>query len=123
MAQSTILLVDDSSIIRKILTRLFTDAGYHAVSASSGEEALSLLDHTRPDAVLTDVLMEGMDGYELCRRIRARPDLREVPILAVTESTELETRQRGLEAGVDDFVTKDVDHAELLARVNALLAR
>ena len=123
MAQGTILLVDDSTIIRKILTRLFTDAGYDAVTASSGEEALGLLDRTRPDAVLTDILMGGMDGYELCRRIRARPELRTVPILAVTEATELEAKLRGLEAGVDDFVTKDTAHAELLARVNALLAR
>ncbi len=123
MAEGTILLVDDSPIIRKVLAKLFADAGYQTLTASSGEEALGLLDQTAPDAVLTDILMGGMDGYELCRRIRARPDLRTVPILAVTEATELEAKLRGFQAGVDDFVTKDTAHAELLARVNALVSR
>jgi pilus assembly protein CpaE len=73
--------------------------------------------------VILDIKMPGMDGYELCRRIRAQPALRGIPILAFTLATELEAKLRGFEAGVDDFVTKDTSSEELLARVRALLTR
>jgi pilus assembly protein CpaE len=123
MAEGTVLLVDDSAIVRRVLAKVFADAGYTTLTAGSGEEALELLDRSTPDVVLTDIMMDGMDGYELCQRIRARAGLRTIPIIAVTDATELEAKLRGFQAGVDDFVGKDTAHAELLARVGVLLAR
>jgi len=123
VAEGMLLLVDDSPIALKVWSALFTGAGYTVVTTHSGEEALAQFGDTVPDLVVTDILMPGMDGYELCRRIRARPDGRAVAILAVTEATELEAKLRGFEAGVDDFVDKATAPAELLARVQALVAR
>jgi pilus assembly protein CpaE len=123
MAQGTLLLVDDSLITLKAWSALFAGAGYTVVTAQSGEEALAQFVDIAPDLVATDILMPGMDGYELCRRIRARPDGRAVAILAITSAPALEAKLHGFEAGVDDFVGKDTAPAELLARVQALVAR
>lgn len=123
MAEGTILVVDDSAIVTHTLTHLFRSEGYTAVAANSGEDALAWLQKSTPDLVVTDILMPGMDGYELCRYIRAQPALRHTGVLALTVATELEAKLRGFEAGVDDFVGKETAAPELLARVHALLAR
>ncbi len=123
MAEGTILVVDDSPLATKIMSTLFAREGYHVLTAESGEQALEQLGRTTPDLVVTDIMMPGMDGYELCHQIRARPSLRGVPVLAITTVTELEAKLRGFEVGVDDFVPKNTPAQELLARVEALLAR
>jgi len=104
MAQGTILVVDDSPLATKIMSTLFTREGYNVLTAGSGEEALEQLGRVTPDLVVTDIMMPGIDGYELCHQIRVRPQLRAVPVLAITTITELEAKLRGFEVGVDDFV-------------------
>jgi pilus assembly protein CpaE len=123
MAQGTILVVDDSPLATKIMSTLFTREGYNVLTAGSGEEALEQLGRVTPDLVVTDIMMPGIDGYELCHQIRVRPQLRAVPVLAITTITELEAKLRGFEVGVDDFVPKNTPAQELLARVEALMTR
>src|SRR3954462_8783774 len=123
MAQGTILVVDDSPLATKIMSTLFTREGYDVLTAGSGEEALEHLGRVTPDLVVTDIMMPGIDGYELCHQIRVRPHLRGIPVLAITTVNELEAKLRGVEVGVDDFVPKNTPAQELLARVEALLTR
>jgi pilus assembly protein CpaE len=123
MAQGTILVVDDSPLAVKIMSTLFTREGYSVFTAGSGEEALEQLERVTPDLIVTDIMMPGIDGYELCHQIRAQPLLRGIPVMAITTITELEAKLRGSEVGVDDFVPKNTPAHELLARVEALIAR
>jgi adenylate cyclase len=115
-----VLVVDDTPTNVRLLDALLTPRGYRVTEASSGEEALSLLEKEHPDLILLDILMPGMDGYEVCRRVRANPLTAHLPVIMITAS---ETRQKvkALEAGADDFVVKPFDKAELLARVGSLL--
>jgi CheY-like chemotaxis protein/class 3 adenylate cyclase len=115
-----ILVVDDTPTNVRLLDALLTPRGYTVVAVESGAEALSLLEEEHPDLILLDILMPGMDGYEVCRRVRANPVTAHLPVIMITAS---ETRQKvkALEAGADDFVVKPFDKAELLARVGSLL--
>jgi len=90
------------------------------LTAESGEDALRLLQEHQPDLVLLDILMPGLDGYEVCRRIRQDPVTAFLPVVMITASGK-EEKVRAIEAGADDFVTKPFDQAELLARVRSLV--
>jgi PAS domain S-box-containing protein len=120
MHTSTILIVDDEATIRKTLGELLAAQGYRVALASSGEEALAKLADLAPDLILLDVIMPGMDGFEVCRRLRADPVLAEVPIIMVTAMDDRDSRLQGIEAGADDFVGKPFDYAELRARVKTI---
>ena len=115
-----LLLVDDDERIRLALGLALADEGCEVVEAASGEEALEVLADTKVDVVLLDLMLPGVDGLEVCRRLRACGDL---PIIIVTARTESTDVVAGLEAGADDYVSKPLVARELAARVRALLRR
>ena len=122
MKDKSILAVDDESELLKMLQSVFERAGYTKITtASSGKEALAIFRENQPDMVILDVMMPGMNGYEIAGKVRAMKC--GVPILMLTAKSELEDRIRGLNSGADYYLTKPFDTRELLACINALLRR
>lgn len=118
--KSIILIVDDTETGREILEALLYSPAYELVFAVNGIDALEKAAAVTPDLILLDVMMPGMDGFEVCRHLRADPVLAEIPIILVTALDDRSSRIQGIEAGADDFVTKPFDHAELRARVHTI---
>jgi len=117
---STILIVDDAPSARETLVALLEKEDYQLHLAEDGFQALQLLKTLQPDLILLDVMMPGLDGFEVCRRIRSTPQLAEVPILLLTALDDRGSLLDGLEAGADDFLHKPVDRQELIARVRTI---
>jgi two-component system cell cycle response regulator len=117
---STILIVDDQCSTRELLGELLTEQGYNLAFAANGEEALTQAMELTPDVILLDVMMPGMDGFEVCQRLRSDPLLAEVPVIMVTALDDRASRIRGIQAGADDFVSKPFDQIELQARVRTI---
>ena len=115
-----ILVVDDVPHNLRLLEAVLTPHGYSVLTATSGEEALKRVESAPVDLVLLDIVMPAIDGYEVCRRLRAQERTRFLPVVMVTASGEQEKRH-AIEAGADDFVAKPFDQAELVARVRSLL--
>ena len=115
-----VLVVDDTPQNVKLLVDVLQAKGYVPIAAASGEEALARLADA-PDIVLLDVMMPGLSGYDVCRRIRDDPATALLPVILVTSLDPHGERLKGIEAGADDFVQKPFNHAELLARVRSLL--
>ena len=116
-----ILVVDDQPQNIELLEAHLLPQGYEIVKAASGEEAFEKLSGHRIDLILLDVMMPGMDGFEVTRRVRQDATHRLLPIILVTALQETEDRVKGIEAGCDDFISKPIDKIELLARVRSLL--
>ena len=116
-----ILIVDDQDQNIELLEAYLTPIGYSIVTATSGMEALDKIKDCKPDLVLSDVMMPGMDGFELTRRIKDNEYSSIIPVVLVTALRDTEDRVRGIEAGCDDFISKPVDKIEVLARVKTLL--
>jgi two-component system cell cycle response regulator len=115
-----VLVVDDIATNLRLLEAKLLNEYYEVALASSGEEALATVQRWMPDVVLLDVMMPGMDGYEVCRRLKAQPNTQHIPVVMITALTDQAERVRGLEAGADDFLSKPVDDATLFARLRAL---
>ncbi len=116
-APATILIVDDIAANRETLRELLSAENYRFIEAVDGPMALRLAAETPPDLVLLDVMMPGMDGYEVCRRLRSEPRFAEVPVIVVTALDDRASRVAAIEAGADDFVTKPFNRVELRARI------
>ncbi len=120
-AIDTILVVDDNEQNIELLEAMLLPQGYDVISARDGIEALERVEQFTPHLVLLDVMMPRMDGFEVTRRLRGRPETASVPILMLTALRELSDKVRGLELGADDFLSKPFNRIELLARVRSLL--
>ncbi|MGB4598584.1 MAG: response regulator, partial [Trichlorobacter sp.] len=116
-----ILCVDDEPINLSLLDAMLSPRGYDVVLASSGPEALEKIQTERIDICLLDLMMPGMDGFEVCRRIKADEEHGNIPVVMITAHADMENRIRGTEAGAEDFISKPFDSAEVLARIKMLL--
>ena len=116
-----ILVVDDIETNRRLLEARLSAEYFEVREACDGETALASVRADAPDLILLDVMMPGMDGFEVCRQLKAEPSTRHIPVVMVTALDQREDRIKGLEAGADDFLTKPVDDVALFARVRSLL--
>ncbi len=120
---ATVMVVDDSRVGRMLVERVLTEEGHRVVSAVSGEEALESLAELRPDLIILDVKMPGLDGFEVCARVRSNPSLASTPVVFLSSSCSLDERQQGLQVGGDDFLRKPFSPTELAERVRHHLQR
>ena len=121
MKTSKILIVDDEPGARDTLEALLSPEGYQLYFACNGREGLEKANALTPSLILLDVMMPEMDGFEVCRRVRANPVLAQVPIVMITALDDRDSRLEGIEAGADDFLSKPFDFNEMRARVRTIL--
>ena len=121
MNNPLILIVDDEERNVKLLRAMITAKEYRAITARNGEEALRIVSETPPDLLLLDVMMPGINGFEVCARLKQSEATKTIPVIMVTALTEKEHRVKAMEAGADDFLSKPVDQTELFVRVKSLL--
>ncbi len=110
-----ILIIDDEPINLKILSRKLETEGYEVIVTSSSETGLHLVNESQPDLILLDIMMPEIDGFEVCRRLKASPQTIEIPIIFLTSKTDTEDVIKGFELGAVDYVGKPFKHLELLA--------
>jgi DNA-binding response OmpR family regulator len=120
-ADPRVLVVDDDPVILRLLEVNFRLDGFEVVAASRGDEAIAAADRDLPDAVVVDVMMPGVDGYEVCERLRGDPRFVDLPIVMLTARSQEDDRNRGAVLGVAGYMTKPFDPAELVALVRSLL--
>jgi len=118
-----ILIIEDESAIREMLGYALMKDGYSFLEAADVEEARPILLHDKPDLILMDWMLPGMNGVDYARRVRSAPETRDIPIIMLTARGEEADKVRGLDTGADDYITKPFSTRELLARVRALLRR
>jgi len=116
-----VLIVDDNEINRRLLTGILRKEGYTLLSAADGERALALAHSEKPDLILLDIMMPGMDGYAVCAALKADPRTLRIPVLFLSALAEAADKIKGLELGAVDYVTKPFNHGEVLARVRSQL--
>jgi len=115
-------MVDDTPTNLAVLCEILTESGFELRVAEDGSGALEQMDHARPDLILLDVLMPGINGFETCRRLKERPDTRDIPVIFMTALTDTMDKLKGFELGAVDYITKPFQHEEVLTRVRTHLA-
>lgn len=118
-----VLVADDDPILQRLLLHTLKLEGYEVLAARDGKEALDVVMRERPDLVILDVMMPGMNGFELCQMLRQRPETLTLPIIMLSGLSDVQEKVSGLRAGADEYLTKPIDLRELSARVDALLKR
>ena len=116
-SKSTVLVVDDNPTNLQVLLESLRQTGFKILVARSGESAIQQAEYGKPDVILLDVMMPGMDGFETCRRLKTREALKDVPVIFMTALTETSDKIKGFQAGGVDYITKPLHHEEVLARV------
>lgn len=120
-ASVNILVVDDNRANVEFIEALLSSRGYNLFKAYNGEDALNMLEDVCPHVILLDVMMPRMDGYEVCRRVKAKETTRFIPVIMLTALSDVEDKVKGIEAGADDFISKPFQRHELLARVKSCI--
>ena len=120
-AKPKVLVVDDEPRNLKLMEAMLFPLNYEVIKASGGEDALSIVSKFDLDLILLDIMMPGMDGYEVCRRLKGNESTRLIPVVLVTALDDTESKVKGIEAGADDFITKPPNKIELLARTKSLI--
>jgi diguanylate cyclase (GGDEF)-like protein len=123
LINKTVLVVDDDPNVGLLISAVLKKFNYSVVTMYSGEEVLRFLDNDKPDLILMDLRMPGLDGYALCKRIRDNPDTHDLPIVILSGVSEVDAKITTIELGADDFITKPFDVRELRARINRILKR
>ena len=121
MAAKRILAIEDHEENRRLLRDLLTSVGYELIEAVTGEEGVTAAETERPDLILMDIQLPGIDGYETTRRIKANPALNHIPVIAVTSYALSGDDVKAFAAGCDDYVTKPFDPVELLEKIRGYL--
>ncbi len=116
-----ILCVDDEPSIRELLHRVLTDDGYQVITAGDGHQALAIAAEQRPDLILLDIMMPGLNGMDTCRQLRAQPATRNIRTIILTAYDQRDRLEESIAAGADDFLGKPIDLTELRVRVRAML--
>jgi DNA-binding response OmpR family regulator len=123
LAKKQLLLVDADPRSVRVLEVSLKKAGYSVTTATDGGDALAKIEYSAPDLILSDTRLPRLDGYELVRRLKQNGELSGIPVVFLTSQKSIEDKIRGLELGVEDYLTKPIFVRELIARVNLLLAR
>jgi signal transduction histidine kinase len=119
--QDSILIVDDTSTNLKVIFEFLSQSGFKVSIAKSGESALEKVKEVLPDLILLDVMMPGIDGFETCRRLKADPRTKDIPVIFMTVLSEVVDKVKGLSLGAVDYITKPIEQEEVLARINVHL--
>lgn len=121
-SEQSILIVDDNPTNLDVLLNYLESSGFKVLVAENGESALKRVGYAKPDIILLDVMMPGIDGFETCRRLKADEETKNIPIIFMTALTDTIDKVKGFEAGAVDYITKPLHHAELMARLTAHLS-
>lgn len=123
MAGEKILVVDDEDHIVELITYNLISSGYDVISANNGIDALKIAKEEKPNLILLDLMLPGLDGFDVCKAIRGESDIKEIPIIMLTAKGEELDKILGLELGADDYMTKPFSIRELLARIKVIFRR
>jgi len=123
VSQTTVLVIDDDPVILRLLRVNFEIEGFRVISAADGADGLARLQGERPDVVISDVMMPGLDGLGVLAAIRKDPATAHVPVILLSAKAQAADIERGLDLGADEYVTKPFDPMDLIDRVNAVVAK
>ncbi len=118
-----ILVADDDATLQKLLFHSLQMEGYDVIAANDGEEALVMVEREQPDLVILDVMMPKLNGFDVCRALRSKPETATLPVIMLSGLSDVEEKVTGLHSGADEYVTKPIDFRELSAHVSVLLRR